>query len=73
MKITPKLTNYTAQKTKLNAPLKDAFTVRNTPGSMGLTPRPTVNLAHPTGVEYPGFKTTNPAIRLLKAVSKFFK
>ncbi|HBG48059.1 MAG TPA: hypothetical protein DDW90_00810 [Cyanobacteria bacterium UBA9971] len=62
---------YAAQKTKLNAPLKDAFTVRKTPGSMGLTPRPT-NLTQPTGFEYKGFETKNPAIRLLKAVSKLF-
>ena len=72
MKVTPKFTNYTAQKAKLNAPLKDAFTVRNTPGSMGLTPRPT-NLNQPTGVEYKDFETKNLAIRLLKAVSKLFK
>ena len=63
---------YAAQKAKLNTPLKDTITTRNTPGSMGLTPRPFVNLTQPTRANYPGFKTTNPLINLLKAVSKLF-
>lgn len=65
MKVTPKFTNYTAQKAKFNAPLKDAFTTRNTPGSMGLTPRPTV--------EYPQLKTIKSGSNLLNMIGRTIK
>ena len=64
---------YQAAKAKLNAPISDNFTLRNTPGSSGLTPRQAINIAQPTGTEYAGFKTTNPVMRLLKAVSRLIK
>ncbi len=70
--------DFVTEKANLNAPLNDSFTVRNTPGRIQeVVPPPTlqeltakVPFTKEMAKEYAGFKTTNPAIRFLKAVSK---
>jgi len=54
--------SYAAQKAKLNAPLKNG-------AGLIYKPMPAINLTQSTEAQ---LKTSNPAIRLLKAVSKIF-